>query len=251
MKKYFSIFLLFLLGCRPGPQLHARQWQTMGTAASVMWRAAEDQPFNGADQVSNVFARVEKSLNRFDAQSELSRLAPLPDVEILEKCDAEMRLCYETAFKLREESGGAFDPRWRGEGTLDLGAIAKGFAVDLAVETINVNISKILIDLGGNLKVAGSESWKVGVANSDRSLTLTNGMACATSAEYFRGKHIFDARTGLAVSNDLVSVTIVHPNSAMLADGLSTVCFILGETEGEAFLRKFHPEATAVWVKRQ
>ena len=234
----------------------------MGTAASVMWRAAEDRPFDGADRVSNVFARVEKSLNRFDAQSELSRLAPLPDAEILEKCDAEMRLCYETAFKLHEESDGAFDPRWRGEGTLDLGAIAKGFAVDLAVETFNATSircvgegahtpEKILIDLGGNLKVAGSESWNVGVANSDRSLTLTNGMACATSAEYFRGKHIFDARTGHAVSNDLVSVTIVHPNSAMLADGLSTVCFILGETEGEAFLRKFHPEATAVWVKRQ
>ena len=59
-----------------------------------------------------------------------------------------------------------------------------------------------------------------------------------------------DGRTGPAVSNDVFSVTVVHPTSAMLADGLSTILFILGREKGEAFLRTHHPEAYAVWQMR-
>jgi thiamine biosynthesis lipoprotein len=83
-----------------------------------------------------------------------------------------------------------------------------------------------------------------------RSIVLTNGMACATSGEYERGKHIYDGRTGLAVTNNLVSVTVVHPSSAMVADGLSTTLFVLGVEAGERFLKAHHPEATAYWIVR-
>ena len=72
-------------------------------------------------------------------------------------------------------------------------------------------------------------------------------MACATSAEYYRGKHIYDGRTGQAVSNGVTSVTVVHPTSAMLADGLSTTLFVFGKEEGERFLKANFPEARAYW----
>ena len=145
-------------------------------------------------------------------------------------------------------SGGAFNPRWRGPKTLDLGAIAKGFAVDVAsgLEIGNGRGEAVLLDLGGNLKSIRGE-WKVGIAGSDVVLTLTNGMACATSAEYYRGKHIYDGRTGQAVSNGVTSVTVVHPTSAMLADGLSTTLFVFGKEEGERFLKANFPEARAYW----
>ena len=112
--------------------------------------------------------------------------------------------------------------------------------------------SGVLLDLGGNLKVVSGE-WRTGIRNPHgemRTILLTNGMACATSGEYERGKHIYDGRTGAAVSNDLISVTVVHPSSAMLADGLSTTLFVLGKEDGERFLHEHYPEAEAHWIAR-
>ena len=63
----------------------------------------------------------------------------------------------------------------------------------------------------------------------------------ATSAEYFRGKHIHDGRTGFPVSNDVASVTVRCP-SALWADGLSTTLFVLGPDAGKRFLRTRLPE---------
>jgi len=52
------------------------------------------------------------------------------------------------------------------------------------------------------------------------------------------------------VTNDVASVTVVHPSSAMLADGLSTTLFVLGRERGTAFLKAHYPEAAAYWVMR-
>jgi len=170
----------------------------------------------------------------------------LPDDEVLAQATEMARSCYATAFRLMRESGGAFNPRWRGPNTLDLGAIAKGYALDEMYSHRDLIREDSLLDLGGNLKsIRGT--WKVGIAGSDTIITLTNGMACATSAEYYRGKHIHDGRTGLPVTNAFTSVTVVHPSSATLADGLSTTLFILGPTEGEKFLKLNYPEAEAYW----
>jgi hypothetical protein len=114
----------------------------------------------------------------------------------------------------------------------------------------------VLLDLGGNLK-AVSGSWTTGIRDPGNPsgiaerIVLTNGMACATSGEYVRGKHIYDGRTGRPVTNAVASVTVVHPSSAMLADALSTTLFVLGREEGEVFLRRFYPEARAYWIMRR
>ena len=218
----------------------------MGTVAAFICRNSDDLKM--AADVVDVFKNVEGLLNAHNPDSELSRLAHLSEDEILASCDAEMRPCYETAFRLMRESGGAFNPRWRGPGTLDLGGIAKGFALDIAAERINA--AEAMLDLGGNLKSCGGE-WNVGIyGDADSRLCLDSRQACATSAEYARGKHIYDGRTGLAVSNDVYSVTVVHPASAMLADGLSTILFIFGREKGDDFLRTYHPEARAIWQLR-
>lgn len=244
------LLLLPVLGCARQP-VERVEWTAMGTIAAVQTRGV------GAEGRSNLVARakaafadVERLLDVHNPNSELSRLAALPDAALIERCSPRMRPCYATALTLKQRSGGAFDPRWRGAGTLDLGAIAKGFAVDLAATAAAASgDGDALIDLGGNLKsVRGA--WRVGVAGSDAVLVLTNGMACATSAEYFRGKHIRDGRTGLAVSNGVASVTVIHPSSAMLADGLSTTLFVLGREDGERMLRRHYPEARAIWIER-
>jgi thiamine biosynthesis lipoprotein len=243
------VFAAMLAGCAKVP-VERVEWTVMGTIAGFACRDAAD--LGRSEEVISVFGDVERLLNAHDLESELSRLAPLSDDEVLERCDPRMRPCYEAAFRLMCESGGAFNPRWRGPATLDLGGIAKGFAADLAAERIGA--CDALIDLGGNLKACGGE-WRVGIYSpADSSpagqLRLAASGACATSGEYARGKHIYDGRTGLAVTNDVLSVTVVHPTSAMLADGLSTILFIFGREDGDAFLAAHHPEARAIWQMR-
>ena len=49
---------------------------------------------------------------------------------------------WNTAMMLKEASAGVFNPEWRGKGKLDYGAIAKGFAVDVAAERLKAAIRR-------------------------------------------------------------------------------------------------------------
>ncbi len=242
--------LASLYGCaRRGGEVFSLEFVSMGTTASV--KARGENPQRACEAVKEVFAEVERLLNAHDADSELSRLAKLSDEEILLKCSPLVRPCYEVAFKLERETGGAFSPRWRGAGTLDLGAIAKGYAVDLAVEKLREkfpNRSEMLVDLGGNLRSVSGE-WTIGLHGGDETFVLKPGEAVATSGEYFRGKHIKNARTGGDIEKPVYSVSVIYPGSAMLSDALSTVMFILGREKGEDFLKRKYPSARAEWIE--
>lgn len=249
---------LLLAGCTPATPPERIEWLTMGTVAAVQYEAGGMRGGHPQDVVKRVFADVERLLNAHDPASELSRLAPLPDDEVVRRCDDAVRSCYEAAFRLMAETDGAFNPRWKGAGTLDLGAIAKGFAVDRAVAALSGQASeaqggeRLLVDLGGNLKSARGD-WVTGVRDPfgkgfAARVTLKAGEALATSATYFRGGHIRDGRGGAAVANGVASVTVLHPTSAMMADGLSTALFVLGPDAGLAFVRRAHPGVAVLWT---
>ena len=245
-----AAMLLASGACRRADDVERLEWPVMGTVAAVQWRNSELGGASAAEgriiagKVRKIFAEVERLLNRHDPKSEINSLSGLSDSEVLLKATALVRPCYEAAFRMRDATQGAFDPRWRGTNTLDLGAIAKGYALDLAAAAID---KPCLIDLGGNLKSVDSE-WRCAIAFSGERIVLKPGMAIATSAEYFRGRHIYDARTKKAVSGDGASVSVLHPNSAMSADALSTVLFILGRSKGEKFIRENHPSAVSFWL---
>lgn len=232
---------LCLVGCGR-PKVERLAWPVMGTVAAVQTRAdlGGSGPVADVSAVKQVFASVEKLMNAHDPDSETSRLAPRGEAEVLAGCAPEVRPCYAAAFKLMRASGGAFNPRWRGPRTLDLGAIAKGFAVDRATnDPALAGRADVLVDLGGNLKALRG-NWRTGVKDPRGGgfaavVDLREGEALATSATYYRGGHIYDGRTGLAVSNGVAAVTVLC-NSAMWADGLSTTLFVLGPKEGAAFL---------------
>ena len=266
MTRLFALLLVLLPAAGCGPRVsHSPEWMTMGTVAKVSFKRAsgfcfaasaadDDRGRRIVDTARAACSEVESRLSVWKKDSEISHYTSIDSVS------PETRPCYEAAFRLQKVSGGVFNPFWRGKGKgPDLGGIAKGFAVDLAAQRLcagDVSPSSggegILIDFGGNLKVVSGE-WRTGIRNPGGgdmvAIVLTNGMACATSGEYERGKHIYDGRTGMPVSNNLVSVTVVHPTSAMLADGLSTTLFVLGRKEGEAFLEKHFPEAKAYWIE--
>ena len=233
----------------------------MGTIAALQTKGDRDGVKGGTllAATMSVFKDVETLLNAHSAESEIRRLAPLSDEQILQRCSYATKPCYEAAFALVKATGGAFNPRWRGNGTLDLGAIAKGFAVDracAAIAEVPAGVS-CLVDLGGNVKsVRGS--WRTGVKNPNGEgfaavVDLQDGESLATSATYFRGSHIYDGRTNRQVENDVASVTVLC-RSAMWADGLSTALFVLGVEDGRRFLEeRLHlpdevGDVAALWI---
>ena len=220
------------------PKVERVEWTVMDTVAAVQFRGGPVD-YEAVEAVRTAFERTNAEFNAFDAQSEIRRTGT---------CTSFGRPCWDFAFRLKAQTDGAFDPNWQGKDKLDFGAVAKGFAVDVAAERVKALApsADVLLDLGGNLKAVKGD-WTVGIKDGE-AFTLREGEACATSARYYRGGHIKDARTGAVVSNAVHSVTVVHPSSAMVADGLSTVMFILGCEKGEAFLEKRYREAKAVWI---
>jgi len=232
--------LVLLAGCGRG-KVERVEWVVMSTVAAVQTRGGTADGWKEIDRtIREKFVAVNDEFSLYDKNSAICKFGA---------CTSFGRPCADCASLLSERSGKAFNPYWRKDRLPDYGAIAKGFAVDVAADAVTNSPGDLLVDLGGNLKSVRGE-WKVGIAESDIVIVLTDGMACATSAEYFRGKHIRDGRTGAAVTNGVYSVTVVHPTSAMLADGLSTTLFVLGRDEGEKFLKKYYPEAKAHWVMK-
>ncbi len=133
---------------------------------------------------------------------------------------------------------------------LDLNAVAKGLAIDLAVRELRP-YPDFCVEAGGDLFVRGQnavgENWQVGIQHPRaegllaRTLHLSEVAVC-TSGDYERRApgaggeaHILDARTRQPVT-DLASVTVVAP-TAMAADGLSTAAMVLGGERGLEFLQ--------------
>jgi thiamine biosynthesis lipoprotein len=138
--------------------------------------------------------------------------------------------------------------------SVDLGAVAKGLAVDLAARSLlDDGFHDFVIDAGGDLYLAGhnanGEPWSIGIRHPRASgeiietLRLTDVAVC-TSGDYERmapndgdvAHHIVDPRTDHSVA-DVASVTVIAP-SALAADALSTAAFVLGPVDGIAFLQK-------------
>ena len=132
---------------------------------------------------------------------------------------------------------------------IDLGGIAKGYAVDKAIEALKKNnIKRALVNAGGDLYALGTdrqgEKWQIGVQDpreEDKIIDIikVKDRAVATSGDYRRyftleGKrfsHIVNPKTGLTVQDVPMSVTIVGPG-ATTTDALSTGVFVLGPEEG-------------------
>lgn len=130
---------------------------------------------------------------------------------------------------------------------LDLGAVAKGLAIDLAAQEL-APLENFSIDAGGDLYLGGhdehGEPWLVGIRHPRgegavaETLRLSDAAVC-TSGDYERRNaagehHLLDPRTG-APASLAASASVLAP-SAMVADGLSTAALVLGPVEGLALV---------------
>lgn len=149
---------------------------------------------------------------------------------------------------------------------LDVGAIAKGYAVEqVARELEQDGIHGYILNVGGNVRTlkAGEnrEPWAVGIENPDTEDETTpyiaylhlNGESLVTSGSYQRyytvdGKnyhHIIDPET-LMPGENFKSVSILCGDSAA-ADGYSTALFSMSFEEGLALVESLEG-MEALWV---
>ncbi len=136
---------------------------------------------------------------------------------------------------------------------IDLGGIAKGYAVDRAVALLRqAGITSAAVNAGGDISLIGDhrgEPWRIGIQHPRKpqdilvTLPLTDS-AVVTSGDYeryferdgIRYHHIFDPTTGQP-ARLCQSVTVVAGDAAS-ADALATAAFVLGPEKGLQLLEK-------------
>jgi FAD:protein FMN transferase len=136
---------------------------------------------------------------------------------------------------------------------LDLGGIAKGYAIDEAIRILREHgIGSALVVGGGDMAMSnpppGRPGWRVEVAPLDvpdappaRHVLLAN-RALATSGDVFqhleidgvRYSHIVDPRTGIGLTDQ--SLVTVIARDAFTADSMATAVSVLGPERGLALL---------------
>jgi len=242
----------------------------MGTLVTI--HAVRGHSSEAIDRAFGWFREIEACCTRFDDNSELRRLVARVGEAV--PVSAIVFEAVRFALMVAEDTDGAFDPTVQSAGggtyrdieldpdvrtitlrrelTLDLGAVAKGLAVDAAARELQP-LGDFAIDAGGDLYLGGRNpdggKWHVGIRHPRADRTLIDALrvsdaAVCTSGDYERGDHLIDPRTGLAASL-AASVTVVAPG-AMLADALATAAFVLGPAEGLALFERHAVEGLIV-----
>ncbi len=145
---------------------------------------------------------------------------------------------------------------------LDFGSVGKGAACDRVGKLLEKEgVKSAVVSVGGSILCYGEKKggWRIDIAtpgNINKSLgelkfSSTAYISTSGSEERFFEKdgkkyhHIFDAKTGYPCESGLKSVTVVA-KSGILADALSTACFILGREQSKALLEGYGAEAVFV-----
>jgi len=142
----------------------------------------------------------------------------------------------------------------RGGVRIDLGGIAKGYAVDNCIALLKERgVKQALVVAGGDSRVLGDRRgrpWMIGIRDPRRKDAMVATMplvdaAISTSGDYeryfetngVRHHHILDPRTGMSATGSR-SVTIIGPD-ATTTEGISKSVFIMGPERGIRFVESF------------
>jgi len=156
---------------------------------------------------------------------------------------------------------------------LDLGGIAKGYAVDRAVALLKRRqIAAALVSAGGSTIYAlgappGADRWEVGLQDpidarrvaftiplKDRALSVAGSSEKAFEAGGVTYSHIMDPRTGRPAQGVLTVAVLASTGTA--GDALDNAFFVLGPERGRAYLNRLHdtevifflPDARRGWT---
>jgi FAD:protein FMN transferase len=146
---------------------------------------------------------------------------------------------------------------------IDLGGIAKGYAVDRGIGILQARgVQHAVVTAGGDTRIIGDRfgrPWVVGIRHPDDKSKVVTRMplvdtAMSTSGDYERyfdenGKryhHIIDPKTGHSASK-VRSATILGP-TAVQTDGLSKTAFVLGADKALEIVERL-PDFDAIFVR--
>lgn len=149
---------------------------------------------------------------------------------------------------------------------LDLGGLAKGYAVDEALGVLkSYGVMSALVDGGGDIALGdappGALGWRISIAalNADGALSeeehVLANKAVATSGDTYRFlqvghtrySHLIDPHSGLGATHQAL-VTVVAP-SGMEADALASAISVMGWRASQPLLKN-RPDVMARWVQR-
>jgi FAD:protein FMN transferase len=146
---------------------------------------------------------------------------------------------------------------------IDLGAVAKGFAIDLAAYELK-EFEGFVVNAGGDLFAGGVDEhgypWKIGIQHplqKDQiieTIEITNEAIC-TSGSYERKSriadihHLVNPKTRTS-PNEWISCSVIAP-FAMMADAFSTASFLLGQDQGKRFVEEEELKAVLITADLQ
>jgi thiamine biosynthesis lipoprotein len=146
---------------------------------------------------------------------------------------------------------------------LDLGAIAKGYGVDRAVDALRGwGIGSALVNVGGDLYALGDgpdgAPWRVGIQDPDDARGIVavvdaSNVAIATSGTYlqffrYRGRryhHLLDPATGAPTETPIRTLT-VQADRCLHADVAATALYGMSRERGSSLLGRLCPDGRIV-----
>lgn len=282
LKNIVVIFILtvFLSSCRSEDEINKMTFSGLGTVLSVIYAGERDA--NLESLIRKDAETVEKELSYYKKDSFVS-LINTSGYGVPVKVPAHVCKLIEKSVEFCKKTDGVFDITYKSEGTfrkivakkdlvgedlvkvdcaqgnvktagkgvlIDLGGIAKGYAIDRAGDILKAHEKKdFIINYGGDMLVCGSKGkkkWTVGIKNPEENDQLLKTLkfgskdchGVATSGDYERfveinGRkysHIFDPRSGKPVKG-ASSVTVVAKD-ALTADVVATAVSV-GHSEDD------------------
>jgi thiamine biosynthesis lipoprotein len=134
----------------------------------------------------------------------------------------------------------------------DLGAIGKGYALDLCAGILqDWSITSAFLNAGDSTLLAlrpppGELGWDITLADGARPLTLTD-RALSGSGFQVKGAHIMDPRTLSPVPIKPQRSYALAPSAAM-SDALSTAFMVMTEDEVRTLCTRYTGQVEALWV---
>lgn len=292
------------VGCA-GSRPYERSAYVLDTALTVRIVDARADTPRDVDDLVRYLRAVERVVNYYDRESELSRLnRRIAEARgaVVVSCSSTLSAVIQEALVVARLTGGFFDPTvgpltdaWRFDAggrvpapeevkqaraqvsfravrvigreavavdnprvKLDLGGVAKGWAIDLAAAFLrHRGYRHFLVNGVSSTRAFGTrtgsergEPFRVGIEHPRGGgivavVAVGSGESASTSGDYQRyfvagGRryhHILDPRTGYP-ARGFRSVTVVAPLPAARVDALSTAVFAMGPERGLAFVRR-------------
>jgi thiamine biosynthesis lipoprotein len=262
---------------------------SLGTFVEITARGCAEAKLHGAiDRAFDAIARVDRQMSFHHPASDISRINREAFRRKVKVAPWTWRVL-RAAGKLSQETDGLFDitvarklmqwnylprrcrnvsegnwrdiileknctVRFRQRVIVDLGGIAKGFAVDRAVEALKrAGVPSGVVNAGGDLRVFGLKSELVHLRHPAEPMVAAGAIklrerALATSGIYFAQKRcgravvssLLNGRTRRS-SRNLISVSVAA-SACMIADALTKIVFVLRE-KSIPLLARYHADA--------